>query len=211
MTGKDKWAMIMAELLGTGILVIVIYTMIARTSFPLFAAMGAGATLAVLSLTMGWSKEGVHLNPAVTLAIWTQKKAQTYQSIVAISAQFLGAIGAWNLLNYFLGHSLKSTAGKFDWKVLTAEAIGAGVFTFGVAGASFLESRASAAIVSGVSLFLGIMVASIGSAALINPAVAVGVQSWNWAYAAGPLIGGIVGVSLQGLLFAPTPARSKRK
>jgi len=211
MTGKDKWAMIVAELIGTAILAMVVYTMIARTSFPLFAALGAGATLGLLSVTMGWGDGGVHLNPAVTLSLWTQKKTQTAAAVVAIAAQLLGGLAAWALLNYFLGHNLQSTAGKFEWKVLAAEAMGAGVFTFGVAASALQKmSQASAAVVAGTSLFLGIMVASIGSSAIINPAVALGIQSWNWAYAGGPLIGGIVGVALYGLLFAPTPAKKKK-
>lgn len=212
MTSKDKLAMIMAEFVGTAILIIVVYSMVARTTFPLFAALGAGATLAVLSVTMGWANGGVHLNPAVTISLWTQKRTETFAAIVAIAAQFLGGFAAWALLSYFLGRDLQSTAGKFDWKILAAEAIGAGVFIFGVAAAAYHQnlSKSAAAVVAGSSLFLGIMVASIGSAAVINPAVAVGIQSWNLAYAAGPVIGGIVGVSLYGLLYAPTPTKRKK-
>jgi len=208
---KDKWAMIVAEIIGTAILAVVVYTMVARTSFPLFAALGAGATVGLLGVAMGLDNDGVHLNPAITLAIWTQRKTETYKDIVRICAQLLGGIGAWYLLNYFLGHDIKSTAGAFDWKVFTAEAIGAGVFGFGVAAAAYQSSREKAAVLAGGSLFLGIMVASIGSAAIINPAVAVGIQSWNWAYAGGPIVGAIVGVALQGLLFAPTTTAKKKK
>ncbi|HSX52796.1 MAG TPA: aquaporin [Patescibacteria group bacterium] len=211
MSGKKITAMVVAELVGTAILATVVYTMVARTSFPLFAALAAGATLGLLSITMDTDGTGVHLNPAVTLSMWTTKKSDTTRAIVTIAAQMLGGLGAWALLNYFLGHHLQSMAGKFQWKVLTAEAIGAGVFTFGVASATMQKlGRERAAIVSGVSLFLGIMVASIGSNAVINPAVAVGIQSWNWAYAGGPLIGGIIGVALYGLLFAPVPSKSKK-
>lgn len=211
MLGRAKIAMIVAELLGTAILACVVYTMVARTSFPLFAALAAGGTLGILSVTMGVGNEGVHLNPAVTLSMWTTKKSNTTHAIVRIAAQLLGGLGAWALLNYFLGHHLQSMAGKFEWKVFTAEAIGAGVFTFGVAAAALSGlAKEKAAVVAGVSLFLGIMVASIGSNAVINPAVAIGIQSWNWAYATGPLVGGIIGVALYGLLFAPTPGKTKK-
>ncbi len=212
MSGRKIAAMTVAELIGTAILATVIYTMVARTSFPLFAALAAGATLGLLSITMDTDGSGVHLNPAVTLAMWTTKKSDTVRAVVTIAAQMLGGLGAWALLNYFLGHHLQSMAGKFQWKVLTAEAIGAGVFTFGVASAALQNlARERAAAVAGASLFLGIMVASIGSNAVINPAVAVGIQSWNWAYAGGPLIGGIVGVALYSLLFAAPAAVAKKK
>ena len=212
MLGRAKIAMIVAEIVGTAILATVVYTMIARTSFPLFAALAAGGTLGLLSVTMGIGNEGVDLNPAVTLAMWTTKKSDTTKAVVKIAAQLLGGLGAWALLNYFLGHHLQSMAGKFEWKAFTAEAIGAGVFTFGVAAAALSGLvKEKAAVVAGVSLFLGIMVASIGSNAVINPAVAIGIQSWNWAYATGPLVGGIVGVALYSLLFAPLSALTGKK
>jgi len=204
--------MTVAEFLGTAALAVVMYTMIARTSFPLFSALAAGGTLAILSITMGLEGNGLHLNPALTLGLWTTKKVKTIQAIVMIIAQMLGGLAAWGLLKYFLGHSLQSMAGtSFAWKVLIAEAIGAGFFTFGVASAVLQGlGQARTAAVAGTSLFLGILIASIGSNAIINPAVAVGVQSWNWAYAAGPIIGGIVGVALYGLLFAPVSVVAKK-
>ena len=212
MFGKNKIAMIVAEFLGAGILSVVVYSMIARTSFPLFSGLAAGLTLAMLVLVVG-NVSGAHANPAVTLGLWSQRKVPTAQAVVYIAAQMLGGIAAWTLLKYFLGHSLESLAGnKFEWKVVIAEGIGTAIFVFGVVSATYqkYEGGKLAAVV-GSSLFIGVLVASMASNALLNPAVAVGVQSWNWAYATGPLIGAGVGANLYGMLFAPSPAKSSSR
>ena len=53
MFGRQKLAMIVAEFLGAGILTMSVYTIIARTSFPLFSGMAAGLTIAVLTMAVG--------------------------------------------------------------------------------------------------------------------------------------------------------------
>ncbi len=203
MFGRNKIAMVLAEFLGTATLTAVVYTIVGRTSFPLFAALAAGGTVAVFTLTVG-AFSGAHLNPAITLGLWTIRKVSTKHAVVNIAAQFLGGLAAWSLLKYFLGHNLESVAGAaFSWKVFTAEGIGAMVFAFGFAAAVLnkLESTKAATVI-GASLFLGILVASLASNAVINPAVAVGIQSWSWAYATGPLVGALVGMNVYGMVFA---------
>src|SRR3990167_4830603 len=107
MFGKKKIAMIVAEFLGAGILSVVVYSMIARTSFPLFSGLAAGVTLAMLVLVVG-NVSGAHANPAVTLGLWSQRKVPTAQAVVYIAAQLLGGVAALALLKYFLGHPLES-------------------------------------------------------------------------------------------------------
>jgi hypothetical protein len=66
-----------------------------------------------------------------------------------------------------------------------------------------------AAVVYSAALFTGIIVASVSSAGLLNPALALGLRSWGTVYVLGPLVGALVGVNLYYLLFAPllaTPA-----
>ncbi len=204
MFGRQKIAMMVAELLGTMILAITVYSMAARTSFPLFSGLAAGSTVAVFILTVGLVS-GAHLNPAVTLGLWSLNKVRTSKAIVYIACQMLGGLAAWALIKYFMGHSLESLAGnKFEWKVFVAEAVGTAVFTFGVAAAVLEKLRAGKlAFTIGGSLLLGVMVASLASNAVVNPAVAVGIQSWNWAYATGPLLGAIIGMNLYGVVFNP--------
>lgn len=202
MIDMKKVAMILAEFIGTAVLTMAMYAMVARSSFPFFSALAAGGTAGVMVFIIG-AASGAHINPAVTFGLWTLRKIQTAPAIVAIAAQFLGGLAAWALIKYFLGQSIASMAGEFEWKIFVAEMVGALVFTFGVASAVYqgFDNGKLAATV-GLSLAGGIMVASLASNAIINPAVAVGIQSWNWAYALGPLAGGLLGMNIYGMVFA---------
>jgi glycerol uptake facilitator-like aquaporin len=202
MFSRDKIAMIVAEFLGAFVLTLVFYSIIARTTFPLFTGLAAGGVLAMLVLVVG-KVSGAHANPALTLGLWVVRKIKTGPAIVYIVAQMAGGLVAGLLLKYFLGHSLTTMADKFDWKIFVAEATGAAVFTFGVVAALYqkLESGKLAAAV-GVSFLVGVVVASLAANGVVNPAVAAGIKSWNWAYATGPLAGGVVGAGVYALLFA---------
>lgn len=204
MFGRNKIAAVVAELLGSATIATVVFAMLGRTTFPFFADVIAGLAFGTLALVLG-TVGVVQLNPAVTVGLWTLRKINTAQAVVNIIAQMLGGLGVWALLTYLLNKSLTSMAGKsFDWRVLLAEALGAFVFTFGVASAvyqGFAGLRLAATV--GASLTLGMLVASIAANGLVNPAVAVGVQSWDRAYALGPVIGAVVGMNLYAMLFAP--------
>lgn len=204
MSGRQKVAMIMAEFIGTTVLAVAVYSMVARTSFPMFAGLAAGLTAALFVITVG-NVSGAHLNPAVTVGLWATRRVATSKAVVFVAAQMLGGIAALALIKYLVGQDVEALASaKFEGKVFAAEAIGAFVFTFGVS-AAILEklSAGKTAVVVGGSLLLGILVASLGSNGVVNPAVALGIKSWNWAYATGPLLGGILGFSFYGLMFNP--------
>ena len=203
MFGRQKLAMVVAEFLGAGILTMSVYTIIARTSFPLFSGMAAGLTIAVLTMAVG-VVSGAHFNPAITFGLWTIRKVPTARAIVYIAAQMLGGVAAWGLLKYFLGHSLTSIAGEFQWKIFVAEALGTAVFAFGFASAVLQKfENAKTAATVGIALTVGILVASLASNAILNPAVALGMQSWSWTYATAPLVGALIGMNLYNLLFVP--------
>ena len=209
--------MVLAEFFGTTVLALVVYTILARTGFPFFTGMVAGVTVGLLTMVLG-AFSNVHLNPAVTFGLWSLRKVQTVEAIVKIAAQLLGGLAAWMLLKYFLDHSLTSLAGdKFDWRVFAAEAVGAFVLVFGVASAVYQKySQALLGLIAGGSLFLGILVASLASNCIVNPAVAIGVQSWSWVYAVAPLVGAVLGANVYGLMATPMklakkPAAKKRK
>jgi len=207
--------MLAAEFLGTAVLATVAIN-VSRSQIGIgyFVAIGVGLALALLVLAFG-KTSGAHLNPAVTIGMWTLRKIQTVQAIAYIAMQMLGGLAAWQLANYFVGSEIRSIAGgEFDWKVLVAEAVGTFVFTFMVAAAIYqnLEDGRKAALIGG-GLFLGIVTASLASNAVLNPAIALGNQSWSRAYIFGPIIGGVIGFNLYVLLFAPVgslvPARAK--
>lgn len=203
---RKKVAMIAAEVLATAMLTMGILAITkSAIGIPYFVALGAGLTLAVITMLFV-NVSGAHANPAITLGLWTVRKIDTGRAVVYIAAQFLGAVAAWQLYVYLVDRTLQNIAGKeFDWRVLVAEMVGTFVLSFGIAAVAFGkqdEKRMAAAIVGG-SFALGILAAGVASNALLNPAVALGVQSWDKAYVIGPILGALVGTNLYAMLFAP--------
>lgn len=216
MLSKDKTAMLLAEFFGTFVLASAVLGVIAKVNIPIFAAAAAGSTLALMVLVIG-KISGAHINPAVTFGFWSVRKVPTPQAIVYIAAQVLGGVSALALASYLLDEALPGIAGKnLDWRVLAAEAIGTFVFTFGIAAAvnqKLEDGRLAAAI--GLSLFVGILVASMASNGILNPAVAIGLNSVSVSYIVGPLVGGLLGMNVYQFLFSadgqPKKKTTKKK
>lgn len=212
MFGQKKIAMILAELLGVYFLSMVVYSMLARTPFPFFSGIAAGLTITVLTLVIG-NLSGSHINPAVTISMWAMRRVDTIRAVIYIAAQMAGAVLAWLTIKYFLQHSLTSMAGAhFEWRVFVAEALGTAVFVFGAASAMLqnFEPSKTAAII-GASFAIGVMIASLASNGILNPAVALGIQSWDWAYATGPIVGALIGSNVYYLMYSGIPKVATKK
>ena len=204
MFGRNKIAMLVAEFLGTGVLTAVVLSVShSQLAFPYFIAIAAGLVLVAMTFVFG-SVSGAHLNPAVTIGLWSARCIKTFPALVYLGVQLLGGISAYLLYTYFVNQQW-SNSGEFDSRVMVAEVVGAFVFSLGWAAAVYQKMEtAKAAAVVGVSLMLGIVIASVGSAGVINPAVALGSRMWVWGtYVAGPILGAIIGFNLYALLFAP--------
>lgn len=219
MTLRKKIAMLIAEFLGTTILALVIMTVANSDigSITLFTALAAGLTLAGLVLALG-AVSGGHFNPAVTFGLWTTRKVPTLQALAYIAVQMLGGLVAWKLFNYlnvnimtrFGGviqlHAADQQTVEFVWKTFWAEVIGAFVFMFGIASAVFQKQKAGrAASVIGISLTLGVLVATLNSKGLLNPAIALTSDNFNWTYTLAPLLGGLVAFNLYYFLLSEEP------
>jgi glycerol uptake facilitator-like aquaporin len=214
MTQRTKIGIIVGETLGTLTLTLAVLSQInARgviLASPWFVAGVAGATLGLLVLTIG-KTTGAHVNPAITLGLWTLKKIETSTAIVYLASQILGAALALRLFQYFINDVLSSSAGIFDWRVFTAEMVGAIIFSFGVASAVTNKKEGlEAAVMVGGSLALGAIVASTAANGILNPAVALGVNSWSKVYVAAPILGSLLGMNLYAMFFAPieSPTRA---
>jgi aquaporin Z len=203
MFSKRRVAALAAEFLGTGILAFVVLTISrSQIGIPYFVAIAAGLAVAMLGIAL---QRDVHLNPALTIGLWTARRVPTIKAIVIIVAQLLGGLAAYTLFKYFSRGQMQELPTTYEARVLVAEAVGAFVFTFIAVGAAYQRLHwLVRAIVAGAGLTLGIMVASSASAAFINPAVALANNAWAWStYVLGPVLGAIIGVNLYGLLFAP--------
>ena len=207
MLARNKIAMVMAEFLGAGVLTAVVLAVSkSNIGIPYFVSLAVGLTLAALATVFG-SISGAHLNPAITLGLWSARRIKTLPALAYIAAQLLGGFSAYKLYTYFV-NSHWANSGKFESRVLVAEAVGAFVFALGWAATVYQKLEGGrAAFAVGASLTVGIIVASVGSGGLLNPAVALGVRSWVWGtYVLGPVLGAIIGFNLYALLFAPSEA-----
>ncbi len=211
MLSKDKTAVLVAEFLGTFILASAVLGMITKIGIPFFGAVTAGATLGLMVLIIG-KISGAHVNPAVTFGLWSVRKVPTTKAIAYIAAQLLGGLCAWRLGVYFFAQQLPVMASSnLDWRVFSAETVGAFVFTFGIAAAlaqKLEDGKLAGAI--GISLFCGIVIASMASNGVVNPAVAVGIRSVNASYVLGPLVGAVIGFNLYEYMFTSSPKKTKK-
>lgn len=211
MFGRRKVATLVAEFLGTGVLTLLILSVQRSTiGVPFFVAAAAGLTLAVMVYALG-NISGSHLNPAVTIGLWTARRISTLTGVAYIAVQMLGAWGAYYLYTYFVKVSLQPIGGHFASRILVAEAVGTAIFSFGWASALYQRlSPVATGSVAGISYMVGIIAASPAAIGLLNPAVALGARAWIWGtYVLGPVLGAIIGVNLYGLLFAESTRKTK--
>jgi glycerol uptake facilitator-like aquaporin len=206
MFGRRKVAAAVGEFLGTAILAFTVLDVSRSTiGIPYFVAIAAGLAVVVVGLSVATD---VHLNPAVTLAMWTARRVKTLTAVIYIVAQLLGGWAAYGLYKYFVHGTVQHVSSGYTARILIAEAVGAFVFTM-VASAVLYEKvwGYRRAVVVGAGYVIGIIVASASSNGFINPAVALGSNSWGWGtYVLGPVLGAIIGVNLYALLFSTADA-----
>ncbi len=180
-----------AELMGTFFLTLMV-ALSFLADMPLPGAVIPALTLALFVYTVG-PISGSHLNPAVTIGLWSVKKINDMDALKYVIAQFLGAGVALVLLDSLPG-AAPSVGASDTLTVAVAELVGAFLFVFGVASVAYGKvHEAASGIVVGWSLLLGIVIASIASNGILNPAVALGVGSFSLMYVVGPVVGGMLG------------------
>lgn len=179
----------------------------------------AGVTVMILVMALS-RLSGGHVNPAVTISMWATRQISGIKAAGFVVAQILGAMLALVIVTQFI-HATPTdpTTGQTlsvfsvadvtgQWRPFFAEALGGLVFGLGVAAAVVGRKNShEAGFIIGGSLLLGLVVASLGSASIVNPAVAVGLSAYHWsnlwsvfAYAVGPLVGVTAGAWLYKLL-----------
>jgi glycerol uptake facilitator-like aquaporin len=214
MLGRKKIGMIVAEVIGTFILAVVaisVASMFNRTA-PLYVALAVGTTLAVLVGTIG-RVSGAHVNPAITLGLWTLKKIPTPQALVYIMSQILGGALALAFVEYSTDMDIvQSGMTTIDSRVFFAEMIGAAVFGFGVAAVVTQKLEGyQAAFTVGASLTAGILIASLSAPGYLNPAVALANNTWDRTVVVAPLLGSVVGMNVYSFFLAPMETVSSNR
>ncbi len=211
MLNKKVVAMLATEFIGTALLTLTVLAVKGSAiGIAYFIALAIGLALAGLTFLINGEWIG-QFNPALSIGLWTVKKIKTLDMIFNILFQFLGAIAAGQLYSFVINNKGVTSGGKYSSHILIAEALGA--FTFVLIYSVVVYKKlqgSSAAIASGIALSAGIFVASIGSNALINPAIAIGVKSFTWStYVLGPVIGAVIAINLYSFLYTERVATAR--
>jgi len=203
---KNKLAMLVGEFLGTAALTLTVLAIShSQLALGYFIATAAGLIMALMTLALG-GISGAVFNPAMTIGLWTVRKLKTLQALSYLVVQLLGGLIAWELFVYLTKISGIHNTGTYSARILVAETVGTFIFSFGWAAAIYQRFGlfAKAATIGG-SLTAGAMVASLGSAGVLNPAVALSLHQWGWGtYVLGPVLGAVIGFNLYNLLFVET-------
>ena len=188
-----------AEFLGTLSLALAV-TLTLQMRSGLATPLAAGLTLALFVYTIG-GVSGSHINPAVTLGLWSIKKIKTDEAIHYIIAQLIGGAVAI-AIGYKLTGGTPSVQVADSLPIALAEAVGAFTLLFGICSVVYGKvSDAAAGLVVGGSLLLGITLASAASNGVLNPAVALAIGSMSPLYVFAPIVGALLGCQAGKYLF----------
>jgi glycerol uptake facilitator-like aquaporin len=203
---RNVVAPVVAEFLGTGVLVIIALVLGQTTAVSYFVATSVAVTAAAVFALFN-AVSGAHTNPAITFGMWTARKIGTLRGISYVAAQLLGGLASWQLFQYLTNHTLTAKTATFSTPVWLAEVVGTAVLAMAFTAA--LSRRVEAlygSLMVGAAYFVGIVIAATASSGFVNPAVALGSRAWSAAYVFGPLVGGLVGVNIYSYLFSnPAP------
>ena len=175
---------------------------------PILAAL----TLGLFVYTVG-GISGAHVNPAITIALWTKKKICLPDTVGYVLSQCVGAILALQLCLYLFGAEPGADMSG-GTAVAVAEALGCFFLAFGVAFAVDKGTDLNSGLVVGGSLLLGIMVAAGVSNGVVNPAVSLavgGLDGLSLTYLLAPVVGALAGVWTYGFLISGKKKKSKKK
>ncbi len=180
------------EALGAGVLTLVVGLSLAGT-FPVSTPVLAALTVGLFVYSVG-HVSGVHINPAVTIGVWSIGKIGNRDAFLYLVSQFIGA----SLALLFMGATITATVLTVaDSSVIgLAELFGTFLLAFGIASVIYGKAPSSlSGVVIGGALLLGIAVAVLlGSNGMLNPAVAFGTGSLGIMYVLGPIIGAVLGM-----------------
>src|SRR5438132_1527117 len=134
MITRPQVATVVAEFMGTAILVMVALVLSQTTGVSYFIGTSVAAALAVIYMVFG-SVSGAHVNPAITFGMWTARKIGTLRAVSYIAAQLLGGLAALELYQYFTNHNLPAKNLAFSTPMWLAEVVGTAVLAIGLTAA----------------------------------------------------------------------------
>ncbi|XP_078739395.1 aquaporin-4-like [Lampetra fluviatilis] len=219
------WRSLLAELLGTALLVMLGAgsTLTWSEQHPasnVQVSLCFGLAVAALAQCLG-GVSGAHLNPAVTAALLVARRVPLSRGVAYVAAQSLGAtLGAALLLLVTpgdvagaLGATLVSSRLQLSHAVLVEAAITLQLVLTVCAASDERRSDlagGSGALHVGLSVALGHLFALPYTGSSMNPArslgsaVVSGLWANHWVYWLGPMLGGVIGAATYEYLLYPT-------
>ncbi len=221
--GMPSVGALIAEFIGTFLLVASVFTVQGQPLFVAFAVIG------IVLIIAGISK--AHINPAITIGSWITRKICSVCAIAYLAAQALGASAAFLTLSAYLDgtktDSLYSAAPALfhaasvatdkEWFILFAELMGMFIISFGVARA-IKAGKLFYAVTYGFAVLVALLIAGSLTSMLLteqntsliflNPATAFAADAVKWSlwpimiYVIAPIIGAVAGFAINDLLTA---------
>ena len=185
-------------------------------------ALAHGLVLAIMVSVIGHISGG-HINPAVTIALWSAGKIATARGAVYIVAQLLGAVVGALLLRYAVGAELFDAGGGGTPALGLGVAVGRGIvieaiLTFFLVFAVFgtaVDDRGpwnkTAGFTIGLVIAFDILAFGPYTGAAMNPARWFGpaLVSGQWSDAVVWIVGPIAGAIIGGVLYTMVLLRGK--
>lgn len=224
-----------AEIIGTFTLVLIGTGAVVFSGGPeeglLTIAFGFGLAVVIMAYSVG-TVSGAHLNPAVSLAMFVNKRLSGKELLTYILAQLIGAVLGSLTLLFFL-KSAGITTGNIGANTLAPglsimggfmiEAILTFLFVLVIMTVTGKNGNPQlAGLVIGLALTALIIIGAKTSGASLNPARSFGpavfhggeAMSQLWLYTAGPIVGGVLAAivakfALDTELGSPGPEREK--
>ncbi|XP_068911779.1 aquaporin AQPAe.a isoform X2 [Tenebrio molitor] len=211
---KAIWRMLVAEFVGTFLLVVIGCGSIifSETDFIVRVALTFGLTVATLAQTIGHIS-GCHINPAVTLSLFVTGDIKLLRALLFVVVQLIGAVGGAGVLRLMVPESKEGNLGitnlgneLTDVQGFLMEIILTFLLLFvihGVCDPRRKDIKGSAPLAIGLAVtachLCGIPFSgsSINPARSFGPAVIMDLWENHWVYWAGPLLGGV----LAGLIY----------
>lgn len=204
---------ILAELFGTFALIFLGTGVIVIGESPAAISLTWALTVAALILLLGRTS-GAHLNPAITLGLWSAGRFPAKRIPSYLLAQCTGALGASALLHALfpahpgLGGTEPSVALALAFcleVLMTALLMGAALAFSGTRAALLIGALV------GMEAFLcgPLTGTSLNPARSLAPALVSGRMSHLWLYLTAPTLGALLAVRIRAASSPPSPSPSR--
>ncbi|XP_044261919.1 aquaporin AQPAe.a isoform X2 [Tribolium madens] len=213
---KAIWRMLVAEFIGTFLLVVIGCGSIVLPGEVIIVriALTFGITVATLAQSIG-HVSGCHINPAVTLSLFATGDIKLLRALLFIAVQLIGAVGGSAVLRLMVPEDKEKNLGITNINVQDGVTDVQGflmevILTFlllfiihAVCDPRRKDIKGSAPLAIGLAVTACHLCGIPYSGSSLNPARSFGpaviMDSWenHWVYWAGPLVGGV----LAGLIY----------